>query len=166
MKVYFDTSAWMRLYDEETGEDDIQQREALGNILDKQDSFELISSLFQTNQFNHMLGIETQENRRGAIVAARETCKQTCGNSIKGKPYCETEWKEFMKKTRLNDDEDGYHIVIAWIKLADYFVTTDYELWNTKKILIKKVLSEMHPPPGVEVKEMEILDPREFVKII
>jgi len=166
MKIYFDTSAWMRLFDQEDSVEDIKQREAIGDILEKKDSLEIISSLFQTKQFEYMLNHETIENRRLAIIAAKEMCNQTCGDSIKKSPYCKYEWQDFMKKARLNDDEDGYHIVNAWLKGADYFVTTDYELWNTKKFLIEKTLSEIYSPSGVEVKEIKILDPREFKKLI
>jgi len=160
----------MRLYDEYNDKDNDktpqEQREAVGDILEKLTSKEFISSRFQVKQFDGMHEDEQQDNKKGAILAAKATCEETCPQSTKTHPYCRNEVQALIEKTGMNDKEDAWHIVIAWIKGADYFITTDRELYETKKNAIEKVLAEIGPPPGVEVKNIQILDPRDFIKIL
>lgn len=153
----------MRPFDPQNEKLVIKEGEAIAAILDnKVDKYEIITSLFGIKQFDKMLEHETDTNKISAINSGKRSCVFYADRTIRSIPAMAI-WEEFMQKSEINHDEDGWHIILAWVDGVDCFITGDWELHNTRKNRIESVLGSIYPPPGVTTKNMEILDPITFV---
>lgn len=91
-------------------------------------------------------------------------CAQASGNTIHSTPYHKYEFEQLMIKTGLQDNEDGHHIAIAWIKGAEYFITVDYTTILSKKSDIEDALEIIPTLPAFGTKDMKIMNPVMFAK--
>ena len=149
LKLYFDTTTWIRLYENLTEDYTKLEQEAIDDILDEKNNtlFEIISSKFQVDQLYTLLNSSnTSENKKDAIQKSIAQCIENTGQTTQTSPYCQQELDEFMLESKINHREDGRHIVTAWIREANYFITTDRELYKDKQIDIEKALSKMWNP--------------------
>lgn len=163
MKIYLDTNAWVRPF--EQGNSLVnQQCNAMGNILDQ--NYNIISSKFQMRQLNYLTRTERDIDNKLNYQYAKDLCEVTCPNSITKYTYFKPTMDDLVQRTMLSDNEDAIQISIAWIRGADYFITADNELYHTKKIIIERSLTEIIPPLGYNTKNLKILDPVQFKNIL
>lgn len=167
MKLYFDTTTWIRLYETNLDKKNQQEQDAIDDILQKidEESLIIISSKFQLNQLYSLShSVNNSSNKNDAIAKAIAHCLETTGITTNTSPYCKQELDEFMVESKIQHKEDGRHIIIAWIREADYFITTDYELFKDKKSDIEKALNKMwHPLSPIHSQRMSILNPVGFL---
>ncbi len=141
------------------------ESDAILEIIRNRQSFAIHSSEFEINYFegtqhSHSLS----DTKKGAFAKAYTTCKNVVIDLDKNDPNCFNELKEFHEKVCLRDREDRFHIVIAWMKEVDYFITADRELFLDKRNDIQSTLASMyHILANSNSHKMEILNPREFV---
>ncbi len=180
MKLYFDTSCWVRIT--ETNLDEIlkyeknqiikqkkkelieKERTAVVDILDLQEKnkvkYTIISSKHQIGQlYTKLTSLKTSQRQKEALPAVIAFCIENTDNTTNSDP---PNWfqprNELMQKCVLPDSEDAKHIVIGWIREADYFVTTDKPLYDYNKKCIESTLDSMlHPTLGTH--RIEILNP-------
>lgn len=135
-------------------------------ILKRQGVYTITTSEYETKFFEQTQHSRSLTNqKKGAFAKAYSLCKVAVIDFEKTDPNCYNEINEFHKKVCLNDTEDRYHIVIAWMKEVDYFVTADRELFSTRRKDIEKTLGDMyHILAKNNNHSMEVLNPIEFVK--
>jgi len=170
LKLYFDTTTWIRIYEVITNEKSGNEQEAIDKILDlrEQKTMEIVSSKFQLNQMYTLVNSSaSSENKKDAVAKSIAQCLECCGDSTKTTPFCQQELDEFMTKSKIQHREDGRHIVTSWIREVDYFITTDQELYKDKKSEIEKTLNKMwHPLISTHSKRVEIINPIDFIRKI
>lgn len=163
MKIYLDTNAWVRPF--EQGDRIVNlQKVAMDELLEQ--TFDIISSKFQHKQFGRLIKYEPDLERKQNFQYARDLCESTCPNSIKVHTYVKNEAEQLVQQTMMNDNEDAIQIVIAWLRGAEFFITADDELYYSKKNRIERSLSNIIPPLGFHPKHLQILDPILFKKIM
>lgn len=163
-KLYFDINAWMRPFQVKNNTTRLES-DAILEIMRNHQSIAIHSSEFETNffertQYSHSLS----DVKKSAFAKAYTICKKVVIDLDKNDPNCFNEIKEFHDKVCLHDREDRFHIVIAWMKKIDYFITADRELFLDRKNDIQSTLASMyHILADSNSHKMEILNPREFV---
>lgn len=159
MKIYLDTNAWIRNF--EQGNAIVNsQCDAVGDILEN--DFDIISSKFQIKQFGHLIQNESDIDKKIIYQSAKDLCEITCPNSSKRFIPCKIEARQLMTAAMLNDYEDAMHIMIASMSGAEYFITADDELYNTKKHVIERQVSAIAPS---NTRNLKVVDPIEFKRI-
>lgn len=162
MKIYLDTNSWVRQF--EVGTDLVNnQCNAVGDILNNK--FEIISSKFQLKQLSHLTRNESDFQKKINFQCAKESCETFCPKSIKQFIPCTKEVDQLLQKTMMNDREDAFHIIIAALNNVKFFVTTDDELYSTKKNIIEREVSRI-VPPGINSDNLKIVDPIQFKNIM
>lgn len=168
LTVYFDTTTWIRPFEDNSNERPSQERNAINIILEEIGSNEIISSKFQLDQlYSKVNSKDNSEDEQDAFAKSIALCLQNTGNTTKTTPYCKQEVDELIFNTKLKHREDAYHIAIAWLRIADYFITTDGELYDEKKSIIEKTLNGMWNW-GVDshTHNMTIINPIDFLPIL
>jgi predicted nucleic acid-binding protein len=166
LKLYFDTTTWVRLY-EEGDSKIIAERDATTKIITCKNDLEIITSQFQLRQmYSKVNSHSIDPNKREAFRKAVATCEVITTSTPKFDPYCEHHLKDFSSRVTLRHNEDKHHIILAWMKEADFFITTDDELYNTQRIDIENTLNNMiHPSSAINYHKVRILNPIEFCRI-
>lgn len=72
------------------------------------------------------------------------------------------EAQQLMTTAQLNDFEDALHIIIASMSGAEFFITADDELYQTKKHVIERLVPAIVPSI---THNLQIVDPVEFKRI-
>jgi len=168
LTVYFDTTTWIRPFEDIADERPIQERNAINIILEEIGSNEIISSKFQLNQlYSKVNSKDNSADEKDAFAKSIAQCLQNTKDTTKTTPYCKQEVDDLIFKTKLNHREDAYHIIIAWLKLTNYFITTDGELYDGKKTIVEETLNGMLNW-GVESRthNMVIINPIDFLPIL
>ena len=164
LKIYLDTGVWIRLFETSLDVHREKDKNAIGDILDEIcGTHEIISSLFQNNQLEGLKNSYTG-NKQLAMIAAIAQCKQASGNTMHSTPYHKYEFEQLMAKTGLQDNEDGHHIVIAWLNGVEYFITVDYSTILSKKSDIEEALQVIPILPYFGTKDMKIVSPVMFAR--
>jgi len=170
LRLYFDTTSWIRLFETITDENSRNEQQSISDILELRDNgrIELVSSKFQINQLYTLSNsANSSENKKNAVLQSIALCLECCGDSTNNSPYCKQELDEFMNESQIQHKEDGRHIVTSWIREADYFITTDRELYRDKKSEIEKSLNKMwHPLISTHSQRVEIINPIQFLRKI
>lgn len=159
MKIYLDTNAWIRNFEQGSAIVN-SQCEAVGDILESH--FDIISSKFQIKQFSHLIQNEPDINKKIIYQSAKDLCESVCPNSSNRFIPCRMEAQQLKTSATLNDYEDALHIVIAKMSAAEYFITADDELYQTKKHVIERLLPAIVPST---THNLQIVDPVEFKRI-
>lgn len=163
LKIYFDNNAWMRPFQKNSSRS-IDEANAVEIIL-LSNEFEIISSQFQINWFagtQNSLKLTTEEKD---AFAKAEALRQSYVSELKSHdPHCNAEIEEFYKKVQNQTSEDRIHIILAWRKGVNCFITADRELYdNCRKLMEETIASMWHPTLPNHTNEMKILNPVEFV---
>lgn len=169
MKIYFDTTTWIRIYEELDDQTQIEERDAIDSLLELlQDDDEILTSKFQINQMYSFLNSANRSNdEKDAITKALAHCEEKCRILDSSDPYCKAETDELIQEASLNHREDARHIVISWRKEADYFITTDRELFHDKRGAIENALNKMwHPTAAGNSKRLIVLNPIDFLHLL
>ncbi len=162
MKIYLDTGIWIRLFETNLTQEQEKDQQAIEDILEElKNKHEIVSSRFQVRQLEALLS-GSQGNKRLAVTAALAQCKYAAPSTIQSTPYHDNEFRELMQKTGLQDAEDGHHIVIAWFKGAEYFVTVDYTTILSKKNVIESTIASIIMPFPDNFKDMKVMNPKMF----
>jgi hypothetical protein len=161
LKLYFDTTTWVRLF--ETGNPKIDaERTAIQRICEQ--NMEIITSQFQLAQMyskKNSRSIPPEENE--LFAKAISVCEFRATTPPKFDPYYGSILREFSDKTNLQHREDKIHLILAWLNEADFFITTDGELYNTEKLSIEVVLAGMvHPHAQGNFHKMTVLNPTDL----
>ncbi|MEM3172742.1 MAG: hypothetical protein QXE82_04295 [Candidatus Nitrosotenuis sp.] len=154
-----DTNVWIRNF--EQGSIIINsQREAVGDILESH--FDIISSKFQIKQLSHLIQNELNADKKIIYQSAKDLCELTCPNSSKRFTLCRMEAQRLFTTAQLNDFEDALQIIIASMSGAEFFITADDDLYQTKKHTIERLVPVI---VSSITHNLQIVDPVEFKRI-
>ena len=165
--LYFDNNIWLRPFQRNSGRSENEAVAVLKIIENCCDDYKIITSEYQENYFmGTQHSISLSNNDKEAFAKGLAVCQGITDQTKKKDPHCYHETKNFKNKVHLNDHEDRIHIVLAWRKKTDYFITADKELYQSKKKEIENELKQMyHPTAKKNTIEMKILDPITFVSV-
>lgn len=183
--IYLDTGCWIRIT--ETNLDEIlryeknldikekrrntieKERESTLEILEKvrkePEKYKIVSSKHQIQQlYAKKNNLYTSASQKEALLAVIAFCVELTGDTTLTDPDCNSLRDELIEKSNIQHAEDAKHIVIGCVREADYFVTTDSELYYDKKTDIERSLGLMQPQ--IPEKHVEIVNPLTFLKKI
>lgn len=162
--LYFDNNIWLRPFQTNSGRSE-KEAVAVNLIIEKCcENYRIITSEFQENYFFGTQHSRTLSNdQKDAFAKGLAVC-QSVAEETKDL-FCNHDIETFSTKVNLNDREDRVHIVLAWRKEANYFITADKELYESKKSEIEEALEFLnHPTANNNTNKMQILNPVPFVE--
>lgn len=119
------------------------------------------SALYKKNS------LRTSQSMKDVLDLIIASVEEHTGTSTNSNPYGINELLEpFLSVTQLQDKEDARHILTAWIRGAEYFITTDYSSilnYNTNCEIENYLNSQSHPILGTTGHTVKIRDPSSFL---
>ena len=163
MKIYLDVNAWMRPF-QINSEKTKNEADAVANIVtNSSGKYEIITSEFEINfLYGTQHSRSLDEKKKEAFAKALAFCESVTNNDEED-PSCSDDVKKLHETLKLNDREDRWHIIVAWRKQVDYFITADRELYDTRKKDIEGFLESLwHITAPNNTHSMKILNPIPF----
>lgn len=175
MKLYFDTTTWIRTVETPSDIFKRKEKEAITEILElnekQPNEYEIISSKTQLNQlYTKKNSLRTEQVMKDSLEYVIAAIEEKTNTSCKNDPWNVNQFLDsILKNTGLPDKEDAKHITIAWINNADYFITTDWRSilnLNKTNIIENSLKNLIHPNNGNSGYEVKIIDPVCFMNEI
>lgn len=167
IRVYLDTTCWIRTIENPSKRFLIEEKNATRKIIEKiqqSSNFEIISSKTQLEQLyvkkNSGNTSPQDKNALAFVIAQIETISSKYQQDPNNTALVRD---EILAKTTLPDREDARHIAIAWLSCCDFFITID---WNTilnlnKSRMIESALSSIRSVSNNNI-NFEVTDSRTF----
>lgn len=167
IKVYLDTTCWIRTVENPTKRFLIEEKDATRKIINQiqqSSNYEIISSRTQLHQVyikkNSGNTSPQDKNALEFVIAQIEVNSSGYQHDPTNTISIQN---EILSRTTLPDREDARHIAIAWLSHCNFFITID---WNTilnlnQSRMIESALSSI-PSFSNYNNNFEVIDSRTF----
>lgn len=171
MTLYLDTTCWYRPFEEHSVQARKDEQSAITTILEKNkenpNDFGIVSCLMQINQiYSKKNSLGTSEERKKVLDLIITVIEEHAVDIDSNPPGINPLLRPFTDATQLHDNEDARHILTAWIRGAEYFITTDYSSilnYNSNCEIENYLSSQNHPVLGTTEHTVKIRDPVSYL---
>jgi len=171
LTLYLDTTCWFRPFEDHTVQARIDEQNAITTILEQNENdsneFGIVSCQMQLHQlYTKRNSLNTSEDEREVLDLIIVSLEEHAENTDNNPTGINNLIQPFIDATQLPDREDARHILTAWIRGAEYFITTDYSSilnYNSNGEIENYLSLQNHPILGTTGYTVKIRDPVSYV---